>query len=321
LQVYDYAIVGAGLCGLTLGRRLQAAHQLVAVIDKGRGRGGRMSTRRWKQSELIFDHGLGGFEKSPIVEQWLDEFSLRGWLSEGDPVEILGFTNHYFAKSGMSSVGRALADDLEVYNFFKVTDLIRLPDRVFRLQSESGDLVLANHVILTMPVPQAADLLLNSDSEEIKEASKKLPTTKYEKAICLMAEVNSLGPAEGRAVLKLSEELSLLNMSVRYKQKSSVLLVASGNWAEERFEDTDELKQIAMKSALETAGVGPVMHMAVHGWRYAQLCRDNSVSGPGFYNLCGSELVYAGEAASRRGVSGALKSAADLSKEILLTPK
>ncbi|MEO1360052.1 MAG: FAD-dependent oxidoreductase [Pseudomonadota bacterium] len=49
------AIIGAGLAGLTLARKLQAHHS-VTVLEKARGPGGRMSTRR--AAPYAFDHGL-----------------------------------------------------------------------------------------------------------------------------------------------------------------------------------------------------------------------------------------------------------------------
>jgi renalase len=58
------AIVGAGIAGLSCALRLQQDGCNVAVLDKGRGAGGRMSTRRIAMpggegagGEVAFDHG------------------------------------------------------------------------------------------------------------------------------------------------------------------------------------------------------------------------------------------------------------------------
>ena len=57
------AIVGAGLAGLSCATRLQGRGHMVALFDKGRGPGGRMSSRRvmTERGEASFDHGAQYF--------------------------------------------------------------------------------------------------------------------------------------------------------------------------------------------------------------------------------------------------------------------
>ena len=56
-------VIGAGMAGVTCARALSTAGQEVRLLDKGRGIGGRMATRRittgW--GELHFDHGAQYF--------------------------------------------------------------------------------------------------------------------------------------------------------------------------------------------------------------------------------------------------------------------
>jgi renalase len=51
----DIINIGAGVAGLACARRLADAGLHVTVIDKGRGVGGCVATRR--AGELLFDHG------------------------------------------------------------------------------------------------------------------------------------------------------------------------------------------------------------------------------------------------------------------------
>ena len=60
----DVVVVGAGLSGLTAARFLQENGHHVVVLDKGRGLGGRMATRRISipdGSTAILDHGAQFF--------------------------------------------------------------------------------------------------------------------------------------------------------------------------------------------------------------------------------------------------------------------
>lgn len=52
-------VVGAGMSGLMAARTLEQAGHTVTVVDKGRGVGGRMATRRVQQA--VFDHGAQFF--------------------------------------------------------------------------------------------------------------------------------------------------------------------------------------------------------------------------------------------------------------------
>ncbi|HEX2729333.1 MAG TPA: FAD-dependent oxidoreductase, partial [Rubrobacteraceae bacterium] len=70
-------IVGAGMSGLSAGRELRAAGWDVTMVDKGRGVGGRMATRRLREG--TFDHGAQFFTaRSDRFEKLV-----RGWLEAG----------------------------------------------------------------------------------------------------------------------------------------------------------------------------------------------------------------------------------------------
>ena len=64
----NIAIIGAGIAGATCARLLHTAGQVVRVVDKSRGAGGRMATKRleWTDAQgatrqARLDHGAPGF--------------------------------------------------------------------------------------------------------------------------------------------------------------------------------------------------------------------------------------------------------------------
>ena len=59
MKIYDCIVIGAGISGLFAANRLQTEGLEVLVLDKGRGLGGRMATRRI--SSGVFDHGAQFF--------------------------------------------------------------------------------------------------------------------------------------------------------------------------------------------------------------------------------------------------------------------
>lgn len=74
-------IVGAGMAGLACAEKLSRLNYAVQLFDKGRGPGGRMSTRRVSTSagDTTFDHGAPAFTASdPAFRQRLD-----AWIAAG----------------------------------------------------------------------------------------------------------------------------------------------------------------------------------------------------------------------------------------------
>ena len=56
MRKVEIAIVGAGIAGLSCARKLQQAGHEVIIVDKSRGLGGRLATRRLAGTHA--DHGV-----------------------------------------------------------------------------------------------------------------------------------------------------------------------------------------------------------------------------------------------------------------------
>ena len=103
-------IVGAGISGLLVANTLKLEGWTVTVLDKGRGVGGRMATRRL--GEGTFDHGTQFFTVrskrfADLVEGWLRAGVATEWTrgfadADGRPNE----DGHprYIGAEGMTSI-------------------------------------------------------------------------------------------------------------------------------------------------------------------------------------------------------------------------
>ncbi|WP_404862682.1 NAD(P)/FAD-dependent oxidoreductase [Georhizobium sp. MAB10] len=117
------AIVGAGIGGLTLAHALKE-HFDITVFEKGRGAGGRMSTRR--EDKYAFDHGAQSFTvRTRAFADWLERLRHRNLVDEwrGPLVtvshgKVLGPRQsnepHYVAVPGMNAIAKALADGVDL---------------------------------------------------------------------------------------------------------------------------------------------------------------------------------------------------------------
>jgi predicted NAD/FAD-dependent oxidoreductase len=157
----DVLVIGAGVAGLLAARELTRAGADVIVIDKGRGVGGRMATRR--HGNLTFDHGAQFITvRDPRFAALMEELAAAGaaaiWFSgapggdgeEGHP--------RYRGVPGMTGIPKHLAHRLDVRLGVRALNVSRDRDD-WRVVAEAGRLYRAKRVILTPPLPQTLALL------------------------------------------------------------------------------------------------------------------------------------------------------------------
>ena len=79
--MWDVAVIGTGLSGLICARELSEAGQSVCLLDKSKGLGGRIATRRAHQVRI--DHGMRYWPSSeaiaPLVSELVAENVLKPW--------------------------------------------------------------------------------------------------------------------------------------------------------------------------------------------------------------------------------------------------
>ncbi|GMT96531.1 hypothetical protein KH5H1_06500 [Corallococcus caeni] len=177
------AVIGAGMSGLALARVLTGAGFGVRVLDKGRGPGGRLSTRRSADGGT-FDHGAQYFTaRDPLfrtlVEAWVAEGVVAEWhgrigtLTRG-AVSPAKESERYVGVPGMNAVAKALADGLDV-RFGVRVERVERDGRAWRLTSETGeDLGLADVVVAAVPAPQAVPLLAGAPALAAQAGTARL---------------------------------------------------------------------------------------------------------------------------------------------------
>jgi hypothetical protein len=170
------AVIGAGLAGTACARRALRAGVELRVFDKGRGPGGRLSSRRAQTpfGEARFDHGAQyvtargcGFasalreaEAAGAAARW-DAHLVR--LDAAGAAEPLADEPRWVGVPGMNGIVRTLQDGLDV----------RYGHRATHLEGGAGAWVVVfedgtrdgpfTHVALTLPPVQLAAFLRASD--------------------------------------------------------------------------------------------------------------------------------------------------------------
>ncbi len=166
--MFDVAIIGAGMSGLICAQQLQQAGYRVVVVEKSRGLGGRVTTRRLQ--DTCADRGLSylianGELTTSLVELLTCQDILQVWTDTVHEfradfgLKAVKGVPLYTAPKGMSAIARFLAKDLEIQLSKRVVSL-SLFDDCWHLQFENSNTqVVAKAVVVAIPAPQALTLL------------------------------------------------------------------------------------------------------------------------------------------------------------------
>lgn len=270
----NIAIIGAGLAGLTLARRLSDSHS-ITVFEKARGPGGRMSTRR--ATPFAFDHGaqyftaeteafrtfLGPFLKAGTVAAWPDTIHL-----EGD-AKVSGKAK-FAATPGMNGICKSLANGLDVRAGCKIEALERGAEG-WRLQAASGDTYGPfDWVISTAPAPQTEALF-----PERFGGMERLSRVEMQGCFALMLGFDApleLAWSALKSGLPPVGWMAINSSKPGRPDPFSVLVQSSNAWAEQHLEDDPEaVKAMLLQAASDLAGIdlSAASHQVLHRWRYA----------------------------------------------------
>lgn len=205
----EVLVIGAGIAGLSCARRLIAKGHTVTVVDKGRGVGGRLATRRLGTAS--FDTGAQFISaREPAFAQELTEAGATIWC-HGFPVlgNVRAPDGHsrYRMPGGMNRLAKCLGQGLVVRDQLTVTGMT-VTDGRWQVTCSPGDLVksgsiatgpaltlAADAVVLTAPAPQAARLL-TSFGIAVPEV---VHTIRYDPCLCLLLDY----PTAAQALLPL----------------------------------------------------------------------------------------------------------------------
>lgn len=161
-------IIGAGMAGLTCARALAAEGHEVAVLDKSRGAGGRMSTRRTQTGagEASFDHGAQYFTvRDPgfaaQVAAWERAGLAARWPAAGEDAWV--------GTPAMNTVVKAMTGDLDMRYKTLVTGIERTGEG-WLINTAAVDHGPFDAVILAIPPEQAAPLIALHDFDMARQA-------------------------------------------------------------------------------------------------------------------------------------------------------
>ncbi|OYD54374.1 NAD/FAD-dependent oxidoreductase [Thauera propionica] len=273
-----YLVIGAGLAGLSAARILREAGFSVTVVDKSRGVGGRMSTRR--SDGWVCDHGAQYFTARDAgfraeVARWQKAGAAALWsprlvVMDSEGVRAAGErTERFVGVPRMTAPARLLAEGLPVRSGVTVTGLRREGAGWRVVCAEQGELdETFDGVVLAVPAPQAVPLLAPVSPKLATAASRARMEgcwsvmLRFDQALGLPFDAAFVNDGPLRWVARNSGKPGR-------EGQESWLLHASAAWSEANLEaDADTVAQALIDAFIALGGELP-QSWSAHRWRYA----------------------------------------------------
>lgn len=301
-------IVGAGIAGLLAGDILRRHGVKVTLLEKSRGVGGRMATRRVEDAR--FDHGAQYFTvRDQIFGGWADAWEHNGLIREWFRrfPEESSETGHsrYRGVQGMTDVPKALAANLDVRTQQRVARL-RFHKSHWHVRTESGESFDGRFLILTAPAPQSLELVKDSNIVLRRSKLESLESITYEKTMAVMAILDGPSGLDAPGCRKIpGEPLSWVadnQMKGISKAVPAVTAHSTHGFAEDHWEDEKEAILAPLLEALAPLLASTVIKAELHKWRYA--VARSPFDQPFFFSRRHS-LLMAGDSFGEGRVEGA----------------
>ena len=281
-------IVGAGLSGLAAARCLADHGIEVSVIEKSRGAGGRMATRRVDELSS-YDHGAQYFTARDAgfrhyVESWLEQGLVAQWPVAGSetasPIVVLRdgsiesescSVQRFVAAPGMNAICKHLAIGLEVKYETQVNKII--PHRGIYLLEDGVGRTLAecDQVVLALPACQAIRLL-----PPFSSLAERLARIQMHPCWAVMASFDRPVTKQWSGAFLHG---SFLSWAARNSTKSrrpaateDLVIHANPDWSTQHLErDPQQVADDVLREFWRVSGLEPLTptRLQSHRWRYA----------------------------------------------------
>jgi renalase len=284
------AIIGAGISGLTLAKNLQD-HADIVVFEKSRGVGGRMNTRY--AEPFYFDHGTQFFTaRTKAFQSFIAPLISKGSIAEwkGKVVtyqadktlkDRLWFEPHYVAVPHMNSLGKHLAEGIDVRQNIEVAPLGEKHADGWQLFSKDGAaLGVFNWVISTAPPEQTAVLF-----QPLLPDSSALHQVKLQGCFTLMIGFHAPWPKPWMAAKVHENPIEWIAVNStkpgRNKDLTSIVVHSRNDWANEHLDDDpNETQKFLVRQLEAVTGIAcdKSDYLAMHRWKYA-IVLENEKAG------------------------------------------
>ncbi len=305
-------IVGAGLSGLLLARALHQHERPAILLEKSRGLGGRMATKRLEG--VSFDQGAQFFtcrtpEFTTVVEEWIQKGWTAPWPNSAQ--------RRYVGRPAMTAVPKGLAQGLDIRQEHKVVALRRGTTPRWEVILENRPPLATDHLLLTLPPPQALALFAAGEVELPPPLLATLQRLTYHPCLAVLAllagpskiPVEGITPTQG----PLRWLADNVKKGVASGTPAAVTLHATPEYSQLNYTAAEEVIIHDLLTAAAPLQGAPVTASALHRWKFSE---PKECHGERSVWLPDLQLGFAGDAFGGPKIEGAALSGLDLAQRM-----
>jgi renalase len=270
-------VVGAGISGCICARRLSDFGYEVTVVEKGRGVGGRMSTRRMNGARI--DHGAQFFTIRDdrllgYLQEWRNGDSVAEWYDHVPNRSDLADRSRFRGVLGMTDPAKHLLRNLKVEkNFF--VEFIQWSGGAWTVKEKgtSGRSLKVDHLVLTLPVPQMLKLFALSSFELQPQVMSNLRNIRYSRCLALFGLLDRVSsiPCPGIITHPTPKVDWLADNQVKgISQKPAFTLHASSQFSDEIWNVPDNDGILSLVPVVEGLMQAKILEWAIHRWHFSK---------------------------------------------------
>ncbi len=327
----EITIIGAGLSGLSCARDLKSHNIETTIYDKGRGVGGRMATRRLEDNgeTAHFDHGAQFFTArderfQQIVRDWCDNGLAHEWFRGQTTAHLDGKIEaqsdghpRYCATSGMSSLAKNLAQDLNIQTAQRVTKL-EWHDNVWTLTFDDANTCTSRSLLLTCPVPQSLALLDAGAVNLPTNLRAQLEDVTYESCVAALLWLENAGRVPAPGALYCEEE-PIAWIGDNFQKgvsgvEGAITVHGAPQWSAQNYALDDASTVQVLASAAQVFLGAEIRASSVARWKFS---KPNHARDDGFLRWEAANLIFAGDAFGGSKVEGAIRSGWSAAKALM----
>jgi renalase len=293
-------IIGAGISGLSAAKILTEKEHQVTVLDKGRGAGGRMSTRTIDNAKA--DHGAQYFSvKTPDFQVLISSLQSKNitaaWhLAQRENVRYVG-------AKGMNTIPKSMALGVDV----RVNEKVILIENN-TVKTESGNSYPFDNLIITIPIPQVLDLFQNSDITFSEKDKTVLDSIHYEPCIAVMAVLKVQTQIPSGGIILENQPVAWIadNFQKGITEIPTVTLHASVEFSDKYFDD--DLRRVGeemLSSVNQYVKSENILSFQTHRWKFSNATKRYAQP---FYQIENQNIFLAGDGFGIGNVEGAFLS-------------
>lgn len=280
------AVIGAGITGAACASRLKAQGVQVQVFDKGRSVGGRMASRRITLPDGTVTHLDHGAQFASAR----DTETLEAFKGVG---AVAWYRDRMVGTPSIRAIPEALLKGISVSLETEIAAVSETQSDVTLTDTASQLLGAFDHVVCTVPVPQACKL--------IPKAAESLEDVVIAPCWALMLVFESRWAVDGD-LFTGDESLEPFSWIARDSAKPGRdplpdrwIAHADPGWSRTHLEESKEQVASQLLEALRTLSpepMPPTISIAAHRWRYA---RTETALGQPYIAFPRNRIILAGD--------------------------